>query len=103
MTISHDGRWLASAGEDTAILLINLDTREQRRVDASATVVHDLAFSPNDLLLASAGGDGTVRLIDVTTGGQRTLGRHDGDCYSLAFSPARPHAAWPVGRSRSDR
>jgi WD40 repeat protein len=74
VAVSRDGRWLASAGEDTTIVLwgaANLSegspTLEPRHtLRGHTSMVMSLAFSPDDRRLVSGSRDGTVKVWDMT-------------------------------------
>jgi WD40 repeat protein len=66
LTLSPDGRTLASGGEDRMIRLWETATgRELARWEAHDSGVTALAFSPDGKTLASGGGDGTLKLWDL--------------------------------------
>ncbi|TBU51347.1 WD40 repeat-like protein [Dichomitus squalens] len=67
LVISSDGRWVATASEDSIIIL--WDAREtciSQEWFAHNGEVWDLAFSPDGRRLASAGDDGTVAIWDIS-------------------------------------
>ena len=87
---SPDGRTLATAGEDAAIVLRDAATgRGPARLEGHADAVTCLAFSPDGKTLASAGYDRTVRLWDVATGRPPGHARRATTSwvFAVAFSP----------------
>jgi WD40 repeat protein len=69
ISISPDGRTLASGGDDRTIILWDIATGRQLITLPSYTdAVESLSFSPIGNILASSSNDGTVRLWDGVKG-----------------------------------
>jgi Tol biopolymer transport system component len=86
---SPDGRRLASASDNGAVLLWDAQTGQQQALlRGHEAVVWVVAWSPDGRRLASASSDGTVRLWDVQTGQQQALLQGpEGSVDSIAWSP----------------
>ena len=86
---SADGSTLATAGEDSTIVLRDPASGTPRmRLEGHADAVTALACSPDSSTLASAGYDKTVRLWDLKTGRLRaSLPGHMQWVFAVAFSP----------------
>ncbi len=89
VTISPDGKTLATSGYDQKIKLWNVETgAEIRTLIGHNGAIHSLAFNPSGKLLASASGDRTCKLWNVASGERlETFGQPLLDQYAVAFSP----------------
>ena len=87
--LSPDGRTLGSSGQDTTIILWDIQTGGARRVLQGHTgAVTGLAFTPDSRTLLSSSPDGTMRVWDVQSG-QCTLiiGGYNNSLLDLDWSP----------------
>lgn len=67
LAVSEDQRWLAAAGDDHVIRILDLVTFEEKaRLEGHEDWVQSLAFSPNNNFLASCGNDGQLWSWKVT-------------------------------------
>lgn len=72
-----DADTLASAGDDFAVVLWDLDTRSGTRLGTHLGKVADLAISPDGATIASASWDGTIALWPRSGGTSKVLEGHD--------------------------
>jgi len=89
VSLSPDGKTLATAGYDQKIKLWNADSGAELRTLAGHNgAVYALAFRPGGKLLASASGDRTCKLWNVASGERlETFGQPLLEQYTVAFSP----------------
>ncbi|MBI4024128.1 MAG: WD40 repeat domain-containing protein [Verrucomicrobia bacterium] len=92
MTISSDGKTLATGCSDGSIRLLDLPTKTERfRFSGGACETHAIALSPDGKFLASAYGGHdawTLRLLDLSTGKEIFhLGQERHEVWDVAFSP----------------
>ncbi len=87
IVFSPDGETLATIVGDE-VRLLNLATREVRRLPTGLQQGYCLAYSPDGKMIATAGLQPEIRLFDVQTGQRRAtfLGHRD-ELTALAFSP----------------
>jgi dipeptidyl aminopeptidase/acylaminoacyl peptidase len=89
VSISPDGKTLASGNNDKTIKLWNVETgTEIRTLTGHDKHITSVSFSPDSKTLASGSGDKTIKLWNVETGMEiHTLTGHDGNVSSVSFSP----------------
>ncbi|MDZ8262972.1 WD40 repeat domain-containing protein [Nostoc sp. ChiQUE01b] len=86
VTISSDGRTLASGSADNTIKIWNLQNGEiLATLNGHSNAVRSVAFSSDGLILASGSNDNTVKLWYSRTG--TTFTGHSDNVTSVAFSP----------------
>ncbi len=86
---SHDGKYLATAGNDRTAVLWDAATGTELRVfKGHGEYLSSIAFSPDGKTLATGAGDATARLWDLATGRELfVLKGHDAYVSAVAFSP----------------
>jgi WD40 repeat protein/tRNA A-37 threonylcarbamoyl transferase component Bud32 len=89
LSLSPDGRLLASCGNDAKIVLWNLEKRQKLAVLAGHEgSVNGVAFSPDGKLIASTSADTTVRLWDTESGRElKRLRGHRAESWDVVFAP----------------
>jgi WD40 repeat protein len=91
VTFSHDGNFLATAGEDKTAQLWDIKdlSKPQTIFSGHEDIVTEVAFSPDDKLLATASFDSFIRIWDVNNPDNpiKTLEGHSKGVRTLAFSP----------------
>jgi WD40 repeat protein len=89
VTVSADGRFIATGGMDRTVRLWDLaDGHELRTLTNHLNTVTAIRFSPDGTIVASGSHDGTIKLIETRTGKHlRTLTSFSEAVSALAFSP----------------
>ena len=81
ISVSPDGEYIAAAGDDHAIRIVNLKSgKTTATLTAHLDWVQSVEFSPSGLQLASCGNDGTLRIWSL------------GDSPKLIATKSAPHA-----------
>ncbi|MGK7876517.1 MAG: toll/interleukin-1 receptor domain-containing protein [Xenococcaceae cyanobacterium] len=89
VSLSPDGKTLASGSEDKTIKLWDLETgKEIHTLQGHDGRVFSVSFSPDGKTLATGSKDKTIKLWNLETGREiRTLQGHDDWVFSVSFSP----------------
>jgi RNA polymerase sigma factor (sigma-70 family) len=105
LSLSRDGKTLASTGNDGSIRISDAATgKERRRIERPEGGALELALSPDGKEVAVRGGDGPTRIFDVATGKvRRQLGKKPeligGAIRFARFTFNGPGVAWsPDGK-----
>ena len=86
--VSPDGRTVAAGCQDTAIYLVDTETRDTRVLRGSDDQVYAVAFAPDGGTLASGTWSGRVDVWGLESGSRHALlDGHRGAVRGLAFSP----------------
>jgi WD40 repeat protein len=85
-SLSPDGRWLSSAGDDNNVRLWDLLTGTGRVIESYGDEAWQSHFSPDGRYIASSSKQGQVRLWEKATGSSRTFTGHDAPVNLLRFS-----------------
>jgi WD40 repeat protein len=88
VAISPDGRYWAVAGKSNGILIHNIETGEEYRLDRSQGNIQSLDFSPDSYILLSAGKDKTIRKYQLNEEHKFTL-----KTFFIADSTDNPYLA----------
>ncbi len=87
VAFSPDGCTVAAGLSDSGVLLVDVASGQQTRLDLHIDKVPALAWSPDGSTLASGSLDGSLLLWDAARGRASSLGEHDAAIRSIAFSP----------------
>lgn len=89
IAFSPDGRFIAAAGADGVVSLLDAKTGAvRRRMEGHAAAVLCVAVHPESKIIASGGADRSIRLWDAETGKLiRAINNHAEAVNALAFSP----------------
>ncbi len=85
---SPDGRWIATAGDDGIVRILDAATYEEHRtLETGEETVNGVAFSPDGRMLASASNGGRVHVWDLNSHSEpRIIQAHEGDADAVVFT-----------------
>ncbi len=88
LCFSHNGRFLASGGNDNRVALYEVWKGVPKHLEGHFDYVFGLAFAPDDKTLVSTSWDGTIRFWSLANYQVALKLAHDGGgVHSVAFSP----------------
>jgi WD40 repeat protein len=87
VTVSPDGKIIATASQDGTVKLWNPDGAELQTLNGHKGTVFAVSFSPDGQTLATAGGDKTVKLWTVEGQLKQTLIGHSAAVRDVKFTP----------------
>jgi WD40 repeat protein len=89
VTVSWDGRYVATGGDDRTARIWDAKTGDELRfLSGHSMAVRAVAFSRSGYRLATGSTDQTIRLWDATTGAHiKRITNAAGGIYDLAYSP----------------
>ena len=86
ISISADGKTIASGGSNAKLSIFNRDGSLQAKIDTQQQQIEAVTFSPDGQILATAGADGTIKLWSDRKL-IKTLKGHQGKVLGISFSP----------------
>ncbi|GAB4209007.1 MAG: hypothetical protein Fur006_68380 [Coleofasciculaceae cyanobacterium] len=92
VSLSSDGKTLASGGDDGTVMLWKLDGTKVGSLSTRSDRVYSVSFSPDRKTLASGSGDGIVTLWELNgteVREVRSFPTQNARVYSVSFSPDR--------------
>lgn len=87
ISVSPNGRFIASGGIDGTIKLWSIEGQELRTLKAHTGCVLYVCFSPDNKILASSGEDKLIKFWSLEGQELRILTGHQRSVWSIAFSP----------------
>ncbi|NEP71779.1 MAG: TIR domain-containing protein [Okeania sp. SIO2G4] len=89
ISVSPDGKTIASAGEDSTIILWDVETKQEiHRLEGHTDAVKAISFSPDGNILASGSKDTTIKLWNwITKEEIGNLKGHESTVMTMSFSP----------------